>query len=144
MLTFRAHLLAFLSTANTMGWNGHGHLVHISTSPTTSLRNSSDNSSVNISKIIDPSRFFELMSPIESAQPEQMSASALAYLGDVVFELYVRSRYVWPERRMSDLQNKVVSLVRGRNPFDALIYTKHSYVSFIFVIADAQAKLLKK
>ena len=61
----------------------------------------------------DPSRLFELMSPIESVQPDQMSASTLAYLGDVVFELFVRSRYVWPERRMSDLQNKVVSIVRG-------------------------------
>ena len=61
----------------------------------------------------DPSRLFELLSPIESVQPDQMSASTLAYLGDVVFELFIRSRYVWPERRMSDLQNKVVSIVRG-------------------------------
>ena len=63
--------------------------------------------------ITDPSMFFELMSPIDSVKPDQMSAAALAYLGDVVFELFVRSRYVWPSRRMSDLQNKVVSLVRG-------------------------------
>lgn len=61
----------------------------------------------------DPSLFYELMSPIDSAKPDQMSASALAYLGDVVFELFVRSRYVWPARRMSDLQNKVVGIVRG-------------------------------
>ncbi|KAL7530520.1 hypothetical protein ACHAXR_003540 [Thalassiosira sp. AJA248-18] len=61
----------------------------------------------------DPSMFFELMSPITSAQPDQMSASSLAYLGDVVFELFIRSRYVWPSRRMPDLQNKVVSIVRG-------------------------------
>ncbi|KAL3793823.1 hypothetical protein HJC23_006183 [Cyclotella cryptica] len=70
----------------------------------------------------DPSLFFELMSPATTAQPDQMSASSLAYLGDVLFELFIRSRYVWPERRMSDLQNKVVSIVR----------------------ADAQASLLKK
>ena len=62
----------------------------------------------------DPSMFFELMSPIDTVKPEQMSASSLAYLGDVVFELFVRSRYVWPSRRMSDLQNKVVSVVRGK------------------------------
>ena len=61
----------------------------------------------------DPSMFLELMSPIASAKPDQMSASSLAYLGDVLFELFVRSRYVWPSRRMSDLQNKVVSVVRG-------------------------------
>ncbi|KAL9181185.1 hypothetical protein ACHAXT_009990 [Thalassiosira profunda] len=57
--------------------------------------------------------FLELMSPIDTAKPDQMSTSSLAYLGDVAFELFVRSRYVWPNRRMSDLQNKVVSLVRA-------------------------------
>lgn len=61
----------------------------------------------------DPSAFFELMSPITSVKPDQMSASSLAYLGDVVFELFVRSRYVWPSRKMSALQNKVVSVVRA-------------------------------
>lgn len=61
----------------------------------------------------DPSMFFELMSPITTVKPDQMSASAQAYLGDVVFELFVRSRYVWPSRRMSNLQNKVVSVVRA-------------------------------
>mmetsp|Transcript_21729 Transcript_21729/g.37313 ORF Transcript_21729/g.37313 Transcript_21729/m.37313 type:complete len:234 (-) Transcript_21729:107-808(-) len=60
----------------------------------------------------DPSLLFEIMSP-KNAKPDQMSASSLAYLGDVVYELFVRSRYVWPSRRMSDLQNKVVSIVRA-------------------------------
>jgi ribonuclease-3 family protein len=62
------------------------------------------------------------MSPVSSAQPDQMSASSLAYLGDVVFELFIRSRYVWPSRRMPQLQNTVVSLVN----------------------AEAQSKLLQK
>lgn len=57
--------------------------------------------------------FCELMSPVSSAQPDQMSASSLAYLGDVVFELFIRSRYVWPSRRMPQLQNTVVSLVNA-------------------------------
>mmetsp|Transcript_17307 Transcript_17307/g.36032 ORF Transcript_17307/g.36032 Transcript_17307/m.36032 type:complete len:162 (+) Transcript_17307:167-652(+) len=57
--------------------------------------------------------FFALMSPVPSAKPDQMSASSLAYLGDVLFELFIRSRYVWPSRRMSDLQNTVVSIVRA-------------------------------
>jgi hypothetical protein len=62
----------------------------------------------------DPSMLFELMSPNASVKPEQMSTSSLAYLGDVVYELFIRSRYVWPSRRMSDLQDKVVSIVRGK------------------------------
>ena len=73
----------------------------------------------------DPSMFFELMSPIDTVKPEQMSASSLAYLGDVVFELFVRSRYVWPSRRMSDLQNKVVSVVRGK---------MHIFISYVICI----------
>jgi hypothetical protein len=68
----------------------------------------------------DPSLFFELMSPVTSAKPDQMSASSLAYLGDVVFELFVRSRYVWPSRRMTDLQDKVVSVVRGKIHFTCI------------------------
>jgi hypothetical protein len=62
----------------------------------------------------DPSMLFELMSPNASIKPEQMSTASLAYLGDVVYELFIRSRYVWPSRRMSDLQDKVVSIVRGK------------------------------
>ena len=61
----------------------------------------------------DLSLFSELMSPVSSSQPDQMSAAALAYLGDVVFELFIRSRYVWPQRRMPQLQNTVVALVNG-------------------------------
>ncbi len=68
----------------------------------------------------DPSMFFELMSPVASAKPDQMSASSLAYLGDVVFELFIRSRYVWPSRRMSNLQDKVVSVVRGKLRFTCI------------------------
>jgi hypothetical protein len=95
----------------------HEHTRKHHTSPFLSgapLYSSSDESQPSSSNYTnDPSRFFEFMSPIDSVQPEQMSASTLAYLGDVVFELFIRSRYVWPERRMSDLQNKVVSIVRG-------------------------------
>ncbi len=61
----------------------------------------------------DLSLLIELMSPVSSAQPDQMSASSLAYLGDVVFELFIRSRYVWPQRKMPVLQNTVVGLVNG-------------------------------
>jgi len=62
----------------------------------------------------DPSLLYKLMSPDASVKPEQMSTSSLAYLGDVVYELFIRSRYIWPSRRMSDLQDKVVSIVRGK------------------------------
>lgn len=102
---------------------------------------------------IDPSGLLELMSPIDSVKPDEMSASTLAYLGDVVFELFIRSRYVWPERRMSDLQNKVVSIVRGTCPNRYLVICMKTLISSPYILpqmfyklrlADAQAILLKK
>ena len=53
----------------------------------------------------------------KSVQPSTLTARfymLLAYIGDVVFELYVRSRHVWPSKRTSDLQNHVVAIVRGK------------------------------
>ena len=82
----------------------------------------------------DPSMFFELMSPITTVKPDQMSASAQAYLGDVVFELFVRSRYVWPSRRMSNLQNKVVSVVRGKCHIIIYMYNMRAYTYYIHIL----------
>lgn len=55
----------------------------------------------------------DLLMPDRKCNPTQMSPTALAYVGDSVFELFVRSRYVWPSRRTTDLQNIVVGRVRG-------------------------------
>ena len=54
-----------------------------------------------------------LLRPSSNCRVDQLSPTALAYIGDSVFELFIRSRYVWPNRRTSDLQNKVVGIVRG-------------------------------
>ena len=54
-----------------------------------------------------------LLSPASSCDVNQLGPTALAYVGDVVFELFVRTRKVWPSRKMSHLQNQVVALVRG-------------------------------
>jgi hypothetical protein len=65
--------------------------------------------------IVVPSfSFEELLSPSPNCDVKQMGPTSLAYIGDVVFELFVRSRMVWPTRRTSDLQQQVVSLVRGK------------------------------
>ncbi|MEY2984704.1 MAG: hypothetical protein RLZZ568_1321 [Cyanobacteriota bacterium] len=45
--------------------------------------------------------------------PRSLSPSALAYLGDAVFELYVRCRYLFPPRRIHDLHCQVVAQVRA-------------------------------
>ncbi|MGP0128758.1 MAG: Mini-ribonuclease 3 [cyanobacterium endosymbiont of Rhopalodia musculus] len=46
---------------------------------------------------------------------QQLSPSFLAYLGDAVYELYVRSHYIFPPRRLADYHNEVVSLVRAES-----------------------------
>jgi ribonuclease-3 family protein len=51
--------------------------------------------------------------PRKACDVGQMSTSDLAYIGDVVYELFIRSRTVWPAKRTSDLQLQVVALVRG-------------------------------
>jgi ribonuclease III family protein len=43
----------------------------------------------------------------------QVSPSALAYLGDAVYELYVRRRYLLPPRRQKDYHNQVVACVKA-------------------------------
>lgn len=55
----------------------------------------------------------ELLLPSPKCDVNQVGPTALAYIGDVVFELMVRTRHIWPTRRTSDLQRQVVALVRG-------------------------------
>ena len=74
------------------------------------LSSSNDNSET---KETDQRSLSELLSPNPKCNPTQMSPTALAYIGDSVYELFVRSRYVWPTRRTTDLQKLVVGKVRG-------------------------------
>ncbi len=45
----------------------------------------------------------------------QLSPSSLAYLGDAVYELYVRTRFLWPPKRVADYHHQVVSQVRAES-----------------------------
>jgi ribonuclease-3 family protein len=44
---------------------------------------------------------------------KQVSPIALAYLGDAVYELYIRTRYLFPLKRISDYHQQVVTEVRA-------------------------------
>mmetsp|Transcript_9148 Transcript_9148/g.10610 ORF Transcript_9148/g.10610 Transcript_9148/m.10610 type:complete len:162 (-) Transcript_9148:508-993(-) len=59
----------------------------------------------------------EFLMPMPKCNPSQMSPTSLAYIGDSVFELFVRTRYVWPTRRTAELQKLVVAKVRGESGF---------------------------
>lgn len=55
---------------------------------------------------------FHLQS-LSSVQLEQISPSALAYLGDAVYELYIRCCYLGPPKRIQIYHHQVVAQVRA-------------------------------
>jgi ribonuclease-3 family protein len=48
-----------------------------------------------------------------SAQVNRLSPTALAYIGDAVFELYIRAYYLLPPQRSPSYHNRVVTHVRA-------------------------------
>jgi ribonuclease-3 family protein len=53
---------------------------------------------------------FQAVSPIE-----QLSPVALAYIGDAVYELYIRTCYLMPPKRIADYHEQVVAQVRAES-----------------------------
>ncbi|MEM7591277.1 MAG: ribonuclease III domain-containing protein [Cyanobacteria bacterium P01_A01_bin.83] len=49
------------------------------------------------------------------AQIERLSPTALAYIGDAVFELYVRTKFLLPPKRMASYHSQVVTQVRAES-----------------------------
>jgi ribonuclease-3 family protein len=47
------------------------------------------------------------------SQVQQISPSALAYVGDAIYELYVRMFYLWPQKRLENYHRLVVDQVRA-------------------------------
>ncbi|GFE67590.1 Mini-ribonuclease 3 [Chroococcus sp. FPU101] len=44
---------------------------------------------------------------------EQLSPTSLAYIGDAVYELYIRTHFLWPPKKISLYHDQVVSKVRA-------------------------------
>jgi hypothetical protein len=55
----------------------------------------------------------EFLRPSVQCDASQLSGTHLAYIGDGVYELFVRSKLVWPPKSTTDLQNRAVGLVKG-------------------------------
>ncbi len=51
----------------------------------------------------------------DSTLLHQLSPAALAYVGDAVYELYVRTRYLFPPKRLQSYHNQVVAQVRAES-----------------------------
>ncbi|KAL7575031.1 hypothetical protein ACA910_010842 [Epithemia clementina (nom. ined.)] len=65
--------------------------------------------------------------PAKSCDARRMSSTDLAYIGDVVYELFVRSQFVWPSRRTKDLQKQVVARVRAEFQAELLAKMRTSF-----------------
>jgi ribonuclease III family protein len=48
-------------------------------------------------------------------QIDRLSPIALAYIGDAVFELYVRTKFLLPPKRMANYHSQVVTQVRAES-----------------------------
>ncbi|KAM3092182.1 Mini-ribonuclease 3 [Phormidesmis sp. 146-35] len=54
------------------------------------------------------------------AQVQRLSPSALAYLGDAVYELQIRCRYLLPPKRLDAYHQQVVAQVRAESQANSL------------------------
>ncbi|MEM8610560.1 MAG: ribonuclease III domain-containing protein [Cyanobacteria bacterium P01_H01_bin.105] len=69
-----------------------------------------------------PSQLGDVFS-LTRLQPQQVasiSPVALAYIGDAVFELYVRMRFLWPAQRIQGFHQQVVGQVKAEQQADYL------------------------
>lgn len=66
-------------------------------------------------------RFKQLSAAIDSpANLQQVSPASLAYLGDAVYELYIRTCYLLPPKRLCDYHQQVVDKVRAESQANSL------------------------
>jgi len=61
------------------------------------------------------SRSADLQASLSLADVQRISPSALAYLGDAVYELYVRQLFIFPPQRIQSYHQQVVSWVRAES-----------------------------
>ncbi len=70
-------------------------------------------------------------------QIERLSPIALAYIGDAVFELYVRTKLLMPPKRMADYHGQVVTQVRAES--------QAIYLSLLLpYLVDSEKEILRR
>lgn len=57
---------------------------------------------------------------VPAVSVQQIAPAALAYLGDAVYELYIRCAYLMPPKRLQSYHNQVVAQVRAERQADHL------------------------
>ena len=63
---------------------------------------------------------FHLAHHLQPQHVQSVSPVALAYIGDAVFELYVRMHFLWPPQRIQAFHQCVVSQVKAEQQADYL------------------------
>jgi ribonuclease III family protein len=75
--------------------------------------------------------------PLPNSTIQTLSPAALAYLGDAVYELYMRTQYLLPPSRIRDYHQQVVHCVRAETQA-AFAIALSPYLS------DAEKQILKQ
>lgn len=75
--------------------------------------------------------------PLPATQLQQLSPAALAYLGDAVYELYVRRCYLVPPKRSQAYHQQVVAQVRAEQQ-------AHHLRSLVSALTTEELNILKR
>lgn len=62
----------------------------------------------------------DIGNPVQHRSIQSISPVALAYIGDAVFELYVRMKFLWPPQRIQQFHQQVVARVKAEQQADYL------------------------
>lgn len=75
-----------------------------------------------VDRPIEPCDLFDLSLDFQLSKPQvnQLSPAALAYLGDAVYELYIRRLYLMPPKRQHSYHQEVVAQVRAETQAEHL------------------------
>jgi ribonuclease III family protein len=75
--------------------------------------------------------------PLSNPTIQTLSPAALAYLGDAVYELYMRTQYLLPPSRIRDYHQRVVDCVRAE--------TQAAFaIALLPYLSDAEKQILKQ
>jgi ribonuclease III family protein len=95
----------------------------MSLTPKSCLNDLADDQLLNLSAALLNERSLR-----DSPLLQQLSPAALAYVGDAVYELYVRTRYLFPPKRLQTYHDQVVAQVRAESQARHL-QSLHPYLS---------------
>nr|WP_199295835.1 ribonuclease III domain-containing protein [Trichocoleus sp. FACHB-591] len=74
---------------------------------------------------------------LPTAQLQTISPGALAYLGDAVYELYIRSQYLLPPKRLQSYHQRVVAQVRAESQ-------AHHLRSLVSLLTGEELEILRR